>query len=84
MPASRFDEPDLDEGLDPEGPSAADLDRFGDELTTCRECGQKFYDQAEICPNCGAAVGAERRSTPVWVVVTVILVLIALAIVWVF
>ena len=45
---------DLVEGLDPEGPSAADLDRFGDELVTCVHCGSRIYDQSELCPRCGA------------------------------
>ena len=73
----------MDEGLHPEGPSASDLDRFGDELTTCRHCGHRFYDQAELCPHCLAPVGAERQRAPLWIVVTVILVLIGLALVWV-
>jgi ribosomal protein L37E len=84
MAGPRDDEPDLDEGLHPEGPSANDLNRFGDEMTTCRQCGHRFYDQAEICPNCGTPVGSERSATPVWIIATVILVLIGIALVWVF
>lgn len=84
MATPRFDDPDIDEGLHPEGPSAADLDRFGDEMTTCAECGHRFYDQAEICPRCGMPVGTKRESAPVWIIATVILVLVAIALFWVF
>jgi len=52
-----FDPADLGEGLDPEGPSAADLERFGGETITCPVCGVETYDQAELCHNCGAAQG---------------------------
>ena len=68
MPTPRSGEDwDLAEGLDPEGPSAADLDRFGGELDRCPACGLEVYDQAELCPSCGHAM--ERAVTsPRWVV----------------
>ena len=72
-------EPELDEGLDPEGPSAADLDRFGGESVVCPECGFEVYDQAEVCPRCGRALttlGGERASR--WVVVVIVVVLAGL------
>ena len=40
----------LDEGLDPDGPSAEDLERFGSELRNCPSCGEDVYDQAGITP----------------------------------
>ncbi|GIK19743.1 MAG: hypothetical protein DYG93_09015 [Leptolyngbya sp. PLA2] len=77
-------QPDLDEGLDPEGPSAADLDRFGSEFVVCPECGFDVYDQAEVCPRCGRALTTlGGKGTPAWVIVVVALVLTGLAAVFV-
>lgn len=76
-------EPAYDEGLDPDGPSAADLDRFGDELTVCRECGERFYDQAELCPACGMPVREPERHMPGWVFVTTAAVIVAIVLFWV-
>jgi len=59
---------DLSEGLDPDGPSAADLDRFGDELITCPSCAQALYDQAPICPHCGHLMEEQPRTLSLWVV----------------
>lgn len=56
-----FDTPD-----DPEGPSSADLDRFGDQFVTCPECGSLVYDEAEICQACGRALTQPERSLPLW------------------
>jgi len=39
-----------------EGPSEADMERFGCELVACSECGEEVYDEAEWCPKCGAAM----------------------------
>ncbi len=63
---------DLAEGLDPNGPSADDLDRFGDEMTTCASCGRDVYDQSEICPICGGFVH-EQTKTPAWAIAIVLL-----------
>lgn len=73
---------DIAEGLDPDGPSAADLDRFGDEMTTCPHCARRIYDQTELCPHCGMALGAQGRSLPIWVVAVVAL-LIVMMLFWV-
>ncbi len=62
---------DLSEGLDPEGPSAQDLDRFGDEVDPCPNCGAMIYDQAEICPKCGWYLGEVPKSVSLWVVLGV-------------
>lgn len=51
--------PDLDEG-----PSSEDLARFGGEEVTCPECGQALWDQASVCPGCGAAVEGESLGRP--------------------
>ncbi len=69
---------DLSEGLDPEGPSAQDLDRFGSEMDTCPHCGASIYDQAEMCPRCGWYLGEEARTMPLWVVAGVCGLIVAL------
>lgn len=77
-PGMYDDEPSFDEGLDPEGPSAADLERFGDEFITCPSCGADVYDQATSCARCGhVLLGEKPRTTSIGVWVIVVLVLIA-------
>lgn len=73
---------DLSEGLDPEGPSAQDLDRFGSEMDICPNCGTPIYDQAEMCPKCGWYLGEAPKSMPVWIVL-VACGLIVLMLLWV-
>jgi uncharacterized C2H2 Zn-finger protein len=73
---------DIAEGLDPDGPSAADLDRFGDEMVTCPSCRKKFYDQAELCPHCGHVMEAPEKRLPLSVILVVV-VLIAVLLFWV-
>lgn len=77
-------EPDIDEGLHPEGPSAADLDRFGDEFRTCAECGHRFYDQSELCPRCGCPVQHHERHMPMWALITIAIVLVVFVVALVF
>ena len=76
-------DPDFDEGLHPEGPSAADLDRFGDEFHRCRACGHEFYDQADICPRCGCPITAPERGVPVWAVVVALVLLAVITLTWI-
>ena len=75
---------DLAEGLDPEGPSADDLDRFGDEIIACASCGRDVYDQAEVCPYCGGFVHKTRRAASPWMMIAVAVVILAILLVWVF
>ncbi|MCW5774879.1 MAG: hypothetical protein KIS87_00335 [Phycisphaeraceae bacterium] len=78
-------QPDLDEGLDPEGPSAADLDRFGGAFVLCPECEFEVYDQAEVCPRCGRALTSlAARKTPWWVILVTAFLLLGLALLFVF
>jgi len=72
----------LDEGLDPEGPSADDLDRFGDELNPCPNCGAEVYDQADICPACGEVLHT-TKPVSAWVGVVVVVLVIVIALFWV-
>ncbi|MDF1809223.1 MAG: zinc ribbon domain-containing protein [Phycisphaerales bacterium] len=60
---------DLSEGLDPDGPSAMDLDRFGSELDSCPHCSELIYDQAQICPSCGWFLEEPSKTLSGWVIV---------------
>lgn len=59
---------DLSEGLDPDGPSAVDLDRFGAEVDPCPRCKEIIYDQSEICPQCGWYLGETPKSVSLWAI----------------
>ena len=70
MDQHEFDQDwDLSEGLEPDGPSAEDLDRFGSEMMSCPACGAMMYDQAERCPACGEYVIEEPKRLSVWALV---------------
>ena len=74
---------DLSEGLDPEGPSAMDLDRFGSELDICPNCKSTIYDQAELCPRCGWYLGEVEKQVSIWVILGLVS-LAAILLFWVF
>ncbi len=58
-----------DEEFD-EGPSAADLERFGDVTRTCPECNKEVFDDAEVCYHCGHAFSrAASKGLPLWAMV---------------
>jgi uncharacterized protein (DUF983 family) len=57
-----------DDELD-EGPSDADIERFGGETRTCPECGAETYDESELCPKCGHAFEREAKTLPAWVII---------------
>ncbi len=59
---------DLSEGLDPDGPSASDLDQFGSEVDPCPHCGEIIYDQAEKCPKCDQYLGETSKTMSLWTV----------------
>lgn len=67
---------------DPEGPSAEDIERFGDEWRRCPRCSREIYDQAEICPYCGHALGAEPPRVPIRYILIVMAVLIVFILVF--
>ncbi len=64
-----------------EGPSEADLERFGDEFRKCPECGSLVYDQTEICQACGYAFVRVEKGLPIWAIVAVGVVLLAFVLV---
>jgi len=53
--------PEFDPGF--EGPSEADLDRFGGDDRACPECGTDVYADAPFCHACGVALEDEFGST---------------------
>ena len=46
------------------GPGPEDLRRFGGETAYCPDCGGEVWDQAEVCPACGAYLGGPTISRP--------------------
>ena len=46
------------------GPGPEDLRRFGGETACCPECGREVWDQAEVCPACGAYLAGATTSRP--------------------
>lgn len=56
---------------DDEGPSDADLERFGGATRACPDCKTDVYDEASICPRCGSylddrPLGANRMKTRIF------------------
>ena len=49
-----------------EGPSADDIRRFGgdDRSGYCPDCSALIYDDADVCPSCGAYVHGQVLSRP--------------------
>jgi uncharacterized OB-fold protein len=72
-----------DEGLDPDGPSEADLDRFGGETVTCASCGADHYDQLDTCPHCNASMN-DKKPMPGLIMLVVAAVIVAFIIIVVF
>ena len=77
-----MDDYELSEGLDPEGPSAEDLDRFGDETRACPHCGSDAWDQAKLCHVCGEELDDKPSDgsppMPMWAWITLFIVLLML------
>jgi len=63
--------------LDPEGPSEADLDRFGGDTRPCPMCHADLYDDAEFCHVCGHVLHRETSPMGLWHWITVGLILLA-------
>ena len=77
------DDWDPAEGLDPEGPSADDLHRFGDEMDRCNACGREVYDQAEVCPYCGGLTRPIAPRAPFWPILVAVVLVAVIVVVWV-
>lgn len=71
------DSVDWDEGLHPEGPSAADLERFGDEYKRCPNCHADVYDQAELCHACGHHFQVSTGNAGKWLILIAVIALLA-------
>lgn len=55
---------------DDEGPSSADLERFGGVTVSCPHCRAELYDDSALCWKCGRALAEESPAKlPAWVVV---------------
>ncbi len=62
-------------GRGDDGPTDADLERFGGVTRTCPKCRTEVYDDAELCWNCGHAFsGAPRAPKAIWIVTAIVLV----------
>jgi len=71
--------------IDPQGPSRADMERFGDEFVTCAECKSLVYDQAEVCQSCGRALHGEAKGPPLWAIglgAALLAILIGVWVIW--
>ena len=83
------EEEDDDESVvdESEFPDDADADEDEDAVgeVPCPYCGATISEDAERCPKCGMYISAEDapRRMPIWMVVTVILLLAAILVVWV-
>src|SRR4051812_6461083 len=75
-PVEDYSPPEDEEG---EGPSAADVARFGDVTVKCPECGTELFDDVALCWKCGRAVGPgtpeDSKSPPLWIMITVLVVI---------
>ncbi len=67
-----------------EGPSEADLDRFGGDTDACPNCGEEVWHDAAICPSCRSAIQdrADSARKP-WVMALGIAALVAFVLVFV-
>jgi hypothetical protein len=67
---------------DPEDPAAADQDAHDDpETVGCPFCGREISELADVCPHCGNFVHGEDapgRGKPLWVIVVVAALLVAM------
>lgn len=73
----------VDPDTDPEGPSEADIERFSSVTVTCAGCGTELMDDVSECWKCGRQVGGRgthESGLPLWAVLTVVVVVLALAV----
>ena len=70
--------------LDPEGPSRADIERFGDAEHACSSCGSEVYEDAPLCHVCGHALEDRSGGPPLWAAIVAVVLLGALMMLFVF
>jgi uncharacterized protein (DUF983 family) len=70
---------------DPEAPSAADVERFGDVTVKCPECGTELFDDVAVCWKCGRALTTRDtgKGVPVWAIAALVVVVAAFLLVYV-
>ncbi|MEL6499422.1 MAG: hypothetical protein AAFZ67_00375 [Planctomycetota bacterium] len=61
-----YEDPAYDDTLDPEGPSADDIARFGRDGSDCPSCGAEVFDDATVCPICGDLLTRDTSTTKPW------------------
>jgi uncharacterized paraquat-inducible protein A len=62
-------------------------DEDDDETAPCPHCRRPVYEDAEQCPHCGRYLSREdapQEAKPLWVVATVLVVLAAILLTWIF
>lgn len=77
------DEPDYEDTLDPEGPSADDIARFDREGSDCPSCGSEVFDDATVCPICGEFLTATAGTTKPWAALVAGVILLAFVLIYV-
>ncbi len=62
-----------------EGPTEADVERFGGVTRRCPECGTELYDDTELCWSCGHALASgSGRNLPLLALIIVAIMMAAL------
>lgn len=64
-----------------EGPQQADIERFSHVTRNCPACKKDVFDDSAVCYHCGHAfekTTAGSTKTPLWVIVTVMAVVVAM------
>lgn len=66
-----------------DGPSADDLERFGDVTRICPDCKKDVFDDAAVCYHCGYAFERkDERKGPGMFTIVVVALLLLTALLW--
>jgi hypothetical protein len=79
--------PNDDWDAEEESDATHDGDSDDGDTMPCPHCRREIYDDSERCPHCGEYLGGSDEpgtGKPLWVVVTVIVVLAAILLTWIF
>ncbi len=79
----RESDDEIDDSLDPEGPSADDLRELGDQneepdVVPCPLCGKGIIDGADWCPHCERAIIRPTHGRT-WIILTALAILALIA-----